>query len=236
MPELPEVETIRRQLAPLLAERTIVDAAADANPKFTAAPAAIGGTVTGVDRRGKYLLVGLDHADGPRELVVHLGMTGQLGADIDPGGPHVRAWWGFADGGTLGYRDVRQFGRIAVVPAGRYETLGTLGRIGPEPLSDSFTPAGLWEGLHRRRARVKTVLLGQQVVVLGRAETQTAMSQFNMFKIYKGGDNLWVEFPEMDTMPPQAEKIRVEGIVKKKKFSGIPEEQLYIEAKSVTLE
>jgi len=164
MPELPEVETIRRQLAPLLAERTIVDAAADANPKFTAAPAAIGGTVTGVDRRGKYLLVGLDHADGPRELVVHLGMTGQLGADIDPGGPHVRAWWGFADGGTLGYRDVRQFGRIAVVPAGRYETLGTLGRIGPEPLSDSFTPAGLWEGLHRRRARVKTVLLGQQVV------------------------------------------------------------------------
>ncbi len=84
--------------------------------------------------------------------------------------------------------------------------------------------------------KMESELLGQQVVVLGRAETQTAMSQFNMFKIYKGGDNLWVEFPEMDTMPPQAEKIRVEGIVKKKKFSGIPEEQLYIEAKSVTLE
>jgi hypothetical protein len=79
-------------------------------------------------------------------------------------------------------------------------------------------------------------LLDQPVVVIGRAETQTTMSKFNMFKLYKGGDSVWVEFPASATMPPQAEKVRVDGTLKRKKFSGMPEAELYVEAASVDLE
>lgn len=165
VPELPEVETIRIALDPLLAGRTIVGAGAHPSAKFASAPAAIGSTVTGVRRRGKYLLTDL-HTPGGKaaELVVHLGMTGQLRPGMDPDGPHVRAWWRLDDGTTLVFRDVRRFGRIAVVAAGDHRSLPTLAALGPEPFSDDFTPDGLWRALARSTTRVKTQLLGQRVV------------------------------------------------------------------------
>ena len=78
MPELPEVETIRRQLDPLLRNCTIVQAWAFESPKFTQAHDAVGWQLDGVRRRGKYLLMTLDSPAGKRELIVHLGMTGRL--------------------------------------------------------------------------------------------------------------------------------------------------------------
>ncbi|MFN7151008.1 MAG: DNA-formamidopyrimidine glycosylase family protein, partial [Microthrixaceae bacterium] len=81
VPELPEVETIRRQLDPLLAGSVVVDAWAFPSPKFTDAPLAVGARIDGVRRRGKYLLLPLDHDGEPFELVVHLGMTGRLAVD-----------------------------------------------------------------------------------------------------------------------------------------------------------
>ena len=85
MPELPEVETIRRQLDPLLRNCTIVQAWAFESPKFTQAHDAVGWQLDGVRRRGKYLLMDLDSPVGKRELparkrelIVHLGMTGRL--------------------------------------------------------------------------------------------------------------------------------------------------------------
>ena len=75
MPELPEVETIRRQLASRLPGARVVDAGAHPSPKFATAVDAVGAAFRAVDRRGKYLLLALD--DG-RELVVHLGMTGSF--------------------------------------------------------------------------------------------------------------------------------------------------------------
>ncbi|KLR60902.1 DNA-(apurinic or apyrimidinic site) lyase [Actinobacteria bacterium IMCC26207] len=78
MPELPEVETIRRQLDPLLRNCTIVEAWAFESPKFTQAHDAVGWRLDGVRRRGKYLLMNLDSPTGKRELIVHLGMTGRL--------------------------------------------------------------------------------------------------------------------------------------------------------------
>ena len=78
MPELPEVETIRRQLDPLLRNCTIVQAWAFESPKFTQAHDAVGWQLDGVRRRGKYLLMNLDSPAGKRELIVHLGMTGRL--------------------------------------------------------------------------------------------------------------------------------------------------------------
>jgi formamidopyrimidine-DNA glycosylase len=78
VPELPEVETIRRQLDPLLRNCSIVNAWAFDSPKFTQAHDAVGSRLYGVRRRGKYLLMDLDSPTGKRELIVHLGMTGRL--------------------------------------------------------------------------------------------------------------------------------------------------------------
>jgi formamidopyrimidine-DNA glycosylase len=166
VPELPEVETIRRQLAGLVTGAVVDAAEAHPSAKFNEAPRAVGGRFTGVGRRGKYLLFGLD--DG-RELVAHLGMTGSfevIAADAPPfrPTPYTRAWWRFTDGRTLAFHDVRRFGRLAVVPAGEYQGLPTLHAIGPEPLSEAFTAAGLRDAVNRSAARLKTQLLSQRPV------------------------------------------------------------------------
>jgi formamidopyrimidine-DNA glycosylase len=160
VPELPEVETIRRQLVARVSGRAVVDADAHESAKFAPARDVIGATITDVGRRGKYLLFALD--DG-RELVVHLGMTGTLAIDgtVDP---YVRARWRLDDGTTLRYRDVRRFGRIAIVPAGVYGALPTLAHQGHDPFDDAFTPDVLWRMLRRSKVRVKTQLLSQRPV------------------------------------------------------------------------
>ncbi len=159
MPELPEVETVRRQLAPLVAGRRIVEAWGHPSPKFASAPFAAGARIEAVARRGKYLLFALDD---DRELVVHLGMTGVL--RLRPGelDPYVRAWWALDDGRPLELRDVRRFGRLAVVPAGEYESLPTLATQGPEPWDEALDDGGLWRATRRSRARIKTQLLSQR--------------------------------------------------------------------------
>ncbi len=162
MPELPEVETIRRQLAPLVVGRRVLDAGGHPSAKFATAVEATGSVVGSVRRRGKYLLVDLDD---DRELVIHLGMTGRIRVR-EPGAPddiYVRAWWDMGDQ-VLELHDVRRFGRVAVVERGCYSSLATLDRLGPEPLGPDFTPAGLWEALGRSHTRVKTHLLSQRPV------------------------------------------------------------------------
>jgi formamidopyrimidine-DNA glycosylase len=182
VPELPEVETIRRQLDPLLAGSVIVDAWAFPSPKFDDAPLAVGARVEGVRRRGKYLLVGLDHDGEPHELVVHLGMTGRLAVDgadspvqrgtvssweesvFVPRTDHLRARWLLHDGRTLWFDDVRRFGRIAVVRAGEHASLPTLAALGPEPFDEAFTPEHLRSRVHASDRAIKTQLLSQRVV------------------------------------------------------------------------
>jgi formamidopyrimidine-DNA glycosylase len=161
MPELPEVETVRRQLAPLVVGRRIVEGWGHASPKFSSAPFAAGATIEQVDRRGKYLLLGLDD---DRELIVHLGMTGQL--RMRPGSldPYVRAWWALDDGRVLELRDVRRFGRVGVVPAGEWASLPTLAAQGPEPWDPALDGGGFWRNLRRSRAHVKTQLLSQRPI------------------------------------------------------------------------
>ncbi|HEY5014303.1 MAG TPA: bifunctional DNA-formamidopyrimidine glycosylase/DNA-(apurinic or apyrimidinic site) lyase [Acidimicrobiia bacterium] len=163
MPELPEVETIRRQLAPRVVGRTITAADAHPSPKFAAATDAISHRIEAVARRGKYLIARLDR---DRELVVHLGMTGSLRiADPHaPADPYVRGAWTLDDGSVLELRDVRRFGRIAVVPAGVYDSMPTLHALGPEPLSDDFDPAAFHHALRSSRRPVKTLLMSQRPV------------------------------------------------------------------------
>lgn len=164
MPELPEVETIRRQLARSVIGAELVGGAAHPSAKFSQATAAIGSSIEAVRRRGKYLLLSLQ--DG-RELVIHLGMTGAVelhdGLGFGPD-PYTRAWWALQDGRVLAFHDVRRFGRIAVVAAGSYGTLPTLARLGPEPFDPAFAPAQFYLSLAVSRAMVKTQLLSQRPV------------------------------------------------------------------------
>jgi formamidopyrimidine-DNA glycosylase len=161
VPELPEVETIRRQLEPLVVGRRFGEAWAFPHPKFTPALDVGDAWVGSVARRGKYLLVRLD--EGDRELVVHLGMTGSLRVRPrgDAGDAYVRAWWALEDGGSaLEYRDVRRFGRLAVAVGGVYA--GTLAVQGPDALDPAFGPDDLWRALRASRRAVKTQLLSQR--------------------------------------------------------------------------
>ena len=167
VPELPEVETIRVQLQPRLEGRSITDAGSHPSAKFTPAIEAVGCEVIGVRRRGKYLIVDLnDSSRSGCELVIHLGMTGRLavGPTIDLSHPHLRAWWRLDDDEALTLHDVRRFGRVHVVPTGRYETIATLNRLGPEPFSEEFTGESLWRAMRSSRRCVKTQLLSQRPV------------------------------------------------------------------------
>ncbi len=163
MPELPEVETIRRELGPRLVGRRITEAASHPSAKFLPAREAVGTTVGEVARRGKYLIIAL--SDG-HELVVHLGMTGRLqfATGEVPSDSYVRAWWSLEDQTTLELHDVRRFGRVRVVRAGCYDTIATLAQLGPEPLSEDFTAEGLWLALRQSRRKIKSQLLSQRPV------------------------------------------------------------------------
>lgn len=165
MPELPEVETIRRQLAHVLPGARVVRAGAHPSAKFAEATRITDARLTAVARRGKYLLVTTD--DG-RELVVHLGMTGRFRVAPAGSGPvderWQRAWWELDDGRLVEFVDQRRFGRIAVVAVGDHRRLPTLAALGPEPLDPTFTSEVLHERLALQRRRVKTALLSQRVV------------------------------------------------------------------------
>jgi formamidopyrimidine-DNA glycosylase len=159
VPELPEVETVRRQLEPLVVGRRVVEGWGHPSGKFCSAPLAAGGQIEAANRRGKYLLLALDD---DRELVVHLGMTGQLRLRTGDQDPYVRAWWALDDEQVLELRDVRRFGRVGVVPAGDYASLPTLATQGPEPWDPILDEGGLWRALRRSNARIKTQLLSQR--------------------------------------------------------------------------
>lgn len=77
--------------------------------------------------------------------------------------------------------------------------------------------------------------LGQNVVVVGLAETRTSMSSFKMLKVYDGGNFLWVVLPEGTEMPPQGVRIRASGVLQQKEFTVIGK-TIYIEANKVEME
>jgi formamidopyrimidine-DNA glycosylase len=167
VPELPEVESVRRQLEPALVGRKIVETWCDPIPtmprEFVDVARAEGHTVRTLGRRGKFMLARLDDE---LELVLHLGMTGSFRFDLDDA--HVRARLFLDDGRVLSFRDPRRFGRIAVVPAGAYGSIPSLAALGPEPLSDEFDPGAFAARLAATRAPVKAYLLsGRPVAGVG---------------------------------------------------------------------
>ena len=163
MPELPEVESVRRQLDPELSGRGVVDVWFDPHPamprEFLDVGLLPGRKIHSVGRRGKFLISPLDAG---LELVMHLGMTGSF--TFDPPDAYARARLDLDDGRSLTFRDVRRFGRMAVVEAGRYDAIPTLHLLGPEPLSDDFDPDAFARALARTTAPVKPYLLSQRPV------------------------------------------------------------------------
>lgn len=165
MPELPEVETVKRQLAPWLAGRTIdrVELLALPGPKYVGLERAGGQRIEEVRRRGKFLLLPLSGGD---ELVAHLGMTGVLHPATGQDDKHlrVRLWLTGDQPNALDFVDPRRFGRFLVVKRGEYATLPTLAALGPEPLGDEFTAERFVAALRRSQMAVKTYLLSQRPV------------------------------------------------------------------------
>ncbi|PDH60873.1 MAG: DNA-formamidopyrimidine glycosylase [SAR116 cluster bacterium MED-G06] len=171
MPELPEVETVRRALVPAMEGRRIA-AAHIGRPdlRWPLPPdlaARLTGRVVGVlARRGKFLLLALD---GDETMLMHLGMSGsvrihatepEIGKhdhmvlSIDAGGPDARPAW-------IVFNDPRRFGWIDLF---RGETHPMLADMGPEPLGNSFSATHLAAALAGRTGPIKTALLNQQIV------------------------------------------------------------------------
>jgi len=173
MPELPEIETIRRSVADLIAGAKITAVEVfQTRQVATHDPAAFAAAVSGrrlvrFERRGKYLILGLD--DGQR-LVIHLRMTGQL-LVCRPEAPvarHTHVVFHLEDGRQLRYRDVRRFGRIYLLGPEPFSQQarapGCLRRLGPEPLDPEFTSAAFCERLRGRRGALKPLLLRQDFI------------------------------------------------------------------------
>jgi len=163
VPELPEVETTRAQLAPRL-EGRMLSRVEILDPRLTrpydlfeVAEELEGDRVVSVERRGKYLVLRLESG---LALLVHLRMTGSFGF-----GPasHERAVLELDDGARLAYRDVRRFGTWLVLEDAELEPY-LAAKAGPEPLGSQFTAGWLAARLAVRRAPLKAVLLDQRVV------------------------------------------------------------------------
>jgi len=157
MPELPEVETTRRILEPLLLGRRIQKLVHSDPARYRRTELAEGCKVLGTSRRGKYLIL---HLDQRLEAIVHLGMTG--GFRIEPH-RHTRVTLHLA-GHLLYYTDPRRFGKWWVVEAGDYGEIDLLKRMGPEPLSEGFSLASFQSSLLQTSRKIKEVLLGQEAV------------------------------------------------------------------------
>ncbi len=169
MPELPEVETVARQLAPHLRGRALTgvrvlwERTLGGSTRQAFGRAVRGLRIERVGRRGKHVV--LETSRRGRDagaLVVHLRMTGRLVHGAPPGarGPHTRIVLALDDGTALRFDDPRKFGRMTYAP----DPAAFFAHLGVEPLSDAFTGAWLVEALHARRRALKPLLLDQSVI------------------------------------------------------------------------
>jgi formamidopyrimidine-DNA glycosylase len=173
MPELPEVETVRRGLIPRLVGRRIVrltqrrrDLRLPLPQRF--AQRVEGRTVRAIDRRAKYLLIRLD--DG-QTLIAHLGMSGRMtlhdaaSAAQHPFQRHDHVVMETDQGWQVRFNDARRFGLMLLVPDDAVATHKLFKGLGPEPLDEAFDGAALASRLKGRRTPIKAALLDQKTLV-----------------------------------------------------------------------
>jgi formamidopyrimidine-DNA glycosylase len=169
MPELPEVETIARELRPHVRGRAILDAHVDWARTIAYPPEDVerfraevrGRQITDIWRRGKYIALDLGQDGRPwGACLIHLRMSGRL--HLEPLGlrKHLRVWFDLSDGQRLYFYNMRKFGRVWLVR----DPETVLGDLGPEPLDKSFTPQLFRSLLLERRGMLKPLLLNQRFV------------------------------------------------------------------------
>ncbi|MDQ3367131.1 MAG: bifunctional DNA-formamidopyrimidine glycosylase/DNA-(apurinic or apyrimidinic site) lyase [Myxococcota bacterium] len=169
MPELPEVETVRRTLAPAVGARitTVWDSAKPLHmqrkPPRAKLRALAGAQILAIRRHGKYLLVDTDR---PQSLLVHLGMTGRfcIHGAADVRGTHTHLVLGLADGRELRFTDARRFGQLDVLERAREREHPALAVLGPDALTDGVDPAVLVALARKRKTTLKAFVLDQSVL------------------------------------------------------------------------
>ncbi|WP_156291433.1 DNA-formamidopyrimidine glycosylase [Oceanobacillus salinisoli] len=169
MPELPEVETIRKTLIPFVTNKTIKEVNVYW-PKMVKEPDDVeqfkqilqGQTIQKIGRRGKFLLFYMMEY----VLVSHLRMEGKYRVvpSGEPVAKHTHVIFRFTDGEDLRYNDVRKFGTMHVYPIGQEFQHKPLNKLGPEPFDQSFTSDYLYQKLKRTERSVKAALLDQSIV------------------------------------------------------------------------
>jgi formamidopyrimidine-DNA glycosylase len=169
MPELPEVETVRRGLEPILVgnefarvEQRRPDLRFPLPQRF--AERLSGRKVEALDRRAKYLLAQLDDGE---VLVMHLGMTGRFsinGAAMTPPPKHEHIVFHLGDGTQVRYSDARRFGYMDLIPRGSLDSHALFKRLGVEPLSPAFTPQWLAMRLKGKATSIKAALVDQRLI------------------------------------------------------------------------
>jgi formamidopyrimidine-DNA glycosylase len=176
VPELPEVESVRRQIAPSMVRARIE--AVDLRRPDLRRPfprhfvgRLTGQTVTALDRRAKYLVATLSSGE---TLLMHLGMSGSfrvirtrsetaLRRQTLPD-PHDHVVFHMSSGRDVIFNDPRRFGIMELVPAGKLDRHSALSRLGLEPLSKDFDGAALARACHRKKTSLKAALMDQRVV------------------------------------------------------------------------
>lgn len=169
MPELPEVETICRGMAPILIGQRLTRAQArraDLRVPFPPdlAQRLVGSSVTVVTRRAKYAQI---HTDKEDVLLLHLGMSGRIvlsRVDESPFARHDHLVLETEAGGRLVLNDARRFGMVDLVPLAGLATHPWLALLGPEPLGDDLSAAVLQRALKGKRTPIKAALLDQRIV------------------------------------------------------------------------
>ncbi len=205
MPELPEVETIRRGLLPKIKGQRIDGVTADGSKVFQMDPELLGLHIPGqvicdLRRRAKYLIFELER----HRLIVHLGMTGQLTLR-NPGtrdsdrflrhpvtglqrtrqhapDRHTHFQIHFANGTSVLFRDVRKFGKVYLFDISDESVEILFSKLGPEPFSESYTLKGFLEKMGTRKLRVKSLLLDQGFVAgVGNIYADEALFQAGVY-------------------------------------------------------
>lgn len=170
MPELPEVETVRKGLLQLVLNKEIATVTVFW-PKIIAAPEVeifkselVGQKIETIGRRGKYLIFELSDY----ELISHLRMEGKyefFASDTKAlVTKHTHVIFHFTDGSQLQYRDVRKFGRMALVLKGEAQNFKGIAQLGPEPTPETFKLAQFKSDLKKTKREIKPALLDQKMV------------------------------------------------------------------------
>ncbi|WP_337185497.1 bifunctional DNA-formamidopyrimidine glycosylase/DNA-(apurinic or apyrimidinic site) lyase [Phenylobacterium sp.] len=232
MPELPEVETVRGGLRPVLEGRRLARVEARRpDLRFPLPPNFVqiltGATVVALERRAKYLLARLDRED---TLVMHLGMSGRFeiarpegperpegserpgrfhyAADPDP--KHAHVVFETEAGDRVTYYDPRRFGYMALVNTAAFDLHPWFAGLGPEPLSDAFDAAHLKAAFAGRRQGPKTLLLDQRVVAgLGNIYVCEALNRARISPFKPAGS---IGVARLERLVPEIKAVLAEAI------------------------